>query len=186
MCVHQKWHCVNPGKGASPEIFTSVECPQLTSRPCRSTRKVDLGPRPHNVYNCGVSSLAKSAIWKYTRRGWFLLQNLLIAALIFVVSFTPWGLSKMADNLYTTISKAFSYRMSLWFGSWLGDEWGYKPELESIIDDPDIWRHILSLGFREFTRPQRYTSLHGNVNCVLLRKWLLWVQTIIPSYSSSA
>lgn len=33
-----------------------------TSNPCLRTLKVDRGPRPQATYNCGVSSLAKSAI----------------------------------------------------------------------------------------------------------------------------
>lgn len=33
-----------------------------TSKPCRRTLRVDRGPRPQATYNCGVSSLAKSAI----------------------------------------------------------------------------------------------------------------------------
>lgn len=32
-----------------------------TSKPFLNTLKEDLGPRPHNMYNCGVSSPAKSA-----------------------------------------------------------------------------------------------------------------------------
>lgn len=30
-----------------------------TSRPCLRTLKEDLEPRPHAIYNCGVSSAAK-------------------------------------------------------------------------------------------------------------------------------
>ena len=31
-----------------------------TSRPCLNTLKVDLEPRPQAIYNCGVSSVAKT------------------------------------------------------------------------------------------------------------------------------
>lgn len=41
-------------------------CCALTSSPCLKTRRVDLGPLPHATYNCGVSSLAKSAICNNT------------------------------------------------------------------------------------------------------------------------
>lgn len=34
-----------------------------TSSPCLSTLKVDFGPLPQAMYNCGVSSLAKSATY---------------------------------------------------------------------------------------------------------------------------
>lgn len=35
-----------------------------TSRPWRKTRTDERGPRPHIKYNCGVSSLARSATWQ--------------------------------------------------------------------------------------------------------------------------
>lgn len=37
-------------------------CVSCTSSPCLRTLRVDRGPRPQATYNCGVSSLAKSAI----------------------------------------------------------------------------------------------------------------------------
>lgn len=40
----------------------------FTSNPCLRTLKVDLGPRPQATYSWGVSSLAKSAIFKKAGR----------------------------------------------------------------------------------------------------------------------
>lgn len=43
-------------------LFLNFLIDRFTSKPCRRIRNVDRGPRPHVTYNCGVSSLARSAI----------------------------------------------------------------------------------------------------------------------------
>lgn len=45
-----------------------VVCLVCTSSPCLRTLRVDRGPRPQATYNCGVSSLAKSAICQKQER----------------------------------------------------------------------------------------------------------------------
>ena len=52
--LHSIYLCVN--STASRQIRN------ITSKPCRNTLRVERGPLPQRVYNCGVSSLAKSAV----------------------------------------------------------------------------------------------------------------------------
>lgn len=68
LCWNQKWFTdsstfiqrrdMNNLITFQPGAYTCVR----TSSPCLRTLRVDLGPLPQATYNCGVSSLAKSAI----------------------------------------------------------------------------------------------------------------------------